>query len=166
MENEEEVAKTFGNRLRVRVCGILLQNEKVLMAKHKMDGKDAVFWAPPGGGLEYGESTEDALKREFIEETGLEIEIKRFLCTHEFLAPPLHGIELFFLVEKVSGELITGKDPEMGNRQILEKLDFLSFPEIVNKPAGTVHQLFSHCKSLSDLENLTGLLQYVSLKLE
>ena len=49
------------------------------MVHHTALGKDGSLWAPPGGGMEYGESAHAALKREFMEETHLEIEVERFL---------------------------------------------------------------------------------------
>ena len=158
---KSEVLANFGNRLRVRVCGFLIEEEKVLMVKHKMITKEGVFWAPPGGGLDYGESTEAALKREFLEETGLEIEIVKFLCTHEFLAPPLHGIELFFLVKRKNGNLVKGNDPELGNQQILEEVTFLSFDEVKNLPINSFHNLFNHCNTLEEVIHLNGLYQYI-----
>lgn len=155
--SKEDIVKTFGNRLRVRVCGVLIEDDKLLMAVHHNIGKRGIFWAPPGGGLEYGESVEDALKREFLEETGLEVEIEKYMFTHEFFDLPLHGIELFFLVRKVGGILITGVDPEMDkDKQTIENMVFTSFKELNEKHADEKHHLFRHCNSLKDLIKMEG----------
>ena len=56
----------------------------------------------PGGGIELGELTEDALKREIREETGLEVEVYEFLHfeTDFFYYDPLdlaiHGFMFFY----------------------------------------------------------------------
>jgi 8-oxo-dGTP pyrophosphatase MutT (NUDIX family) len=42
------------------------------------------FTKLPGGGLEFGEGTRDCLKREFMEETGLEVEIGEHIYTTDF----------------------------------------------------------------------------------
>jgi 8-oxo-dGTP diphosphatase len=55
-------------------------------------------------GLQYGESVNEALKREFLEETQTEITIGEMLFVNEFLEPPLHAIELFFKVEITQGK--------------------------------------------------------------
>ncbi|NLR92027.1 MULTISPECIES: NUDIX domain-containing protein [Flammeovirga] len=155
MKNSKEVENTFGHRLRVRVCGILIENNKILMAVHKGIGPRGIFWAPPGGGLEYGETVQDALKREFLEETGLDITIKKHLFTHEFFDLPLHGIELFFLVEKTGGTLKLGYDPEM-EQQVLENMVFIDFDELQEKHQDEKHHLFRHCNSLKDLIKMEG----------
>lgn len=41
-------------------------------------------WGIPGGGLEYGETAEDAVLREVYEETGFTIEIKKLLLVKTF----------------------------------------------------------------------------------
>ena len=64
------------------------------------------------GGLQYGESMQECLKREFEEETGLQVKVKRFLFVNEFLQPPLHAVEFFFEVRITGGNLRTGTDPE------------------------------------------------------
>lgn len=118
----------FGNKLRIRVCGILIENDNILLIKHKsITQVGSVFWAPPGGGLVFGESVENALKREFLEETGLVIDVVKMLFVNEFLKPPLHAIELFFEVSKASGILKIGFDPEMNSQnQIIEDVCFVS----------------------------------------
>src|SRR5688572_17010203 len=103
---ESEIAKIYGNRLRVRVCGICWENDRLLLVNHQMPNGD--FWAPPGGGLEFGEEAADALKREFKEEANLDIDVGSYLFGCEFIRQPLHAIELFFDVKAVGGLLKTG----------------------------------------------------------
>lgn len=66
----------------------------------------------PGGSLEEAESLTNALKREFFEETGLEIEIIQNIGTIDFMLPwewkeftDVHHIAVYYLVKIISGEL-------------------------------------------------------------
>lgn len=154
---EDIVTQTFGHRLRVRVCGICIHEDKVLLLRHRSIG-DGQWWGPPGGGLQYGEETTDALRREFVEETGLTVEIRRFLFVHEYLDPPLHGIELFFEVTVTGGLLQKGYDPEMSRQdQIIEEFAFKSFDEILALPPARRHHIFSFCRSVPELLAMQGL---------
>ena len=55
---------------------------KLLLVKtHKWKGKYTI----PGGHVELGEGLLDALKREILEETGLELIKSKFLCYQEFI---------------------------------------------------------------------------------
>src|SRR5688572_22092013 len=107
-----EIAKIYGNRLRVRVCGLCWDGDSLLLANHSSVAGNNL-WLPPGGGLEYGETLEKALKREFLEETGLEVTQLDFAFGCEFVKEPLHSVELFFNVAKNGGTLKTGYDPEI-----------------------------------------------------
>ena len=95
-----KISKTFGNKTRIRVCGILIENDEILLVKHKGLGEKGYLWSPPGGEPRFSEDLESALKREFFEETGLLVEVESFLFLFEFIDVPLHAVELFFLVKK------------------------------------------------------------------
>ncbi|MDW7690885.1 NUDIX domain-containing protein [Flammeovirgaceae bacterium SG7u.111] len=153
--------EVFGGKLRVRVCGICIKGDKVLLIKHNMpDNK--YLWAPPGGGVNYGETLEIALKREFVEETGLEVEVKRFLFVNELLVKPLHGIELFFEVKITGGELAMGTDPEMkGGKQVIDALEYLNFEQLKHEPISHLHNLFASCNSIEELLQLSGLKSFI-----
>ncbi len=67
----------------VRVYGILVNEQgEVLISDERTE--NVSFTKFPGGGLEYGEGLLDALKREYMEETGLEVEVLKHIYTTDF----------------------------------------------------------------------------------
>ncbi|MFA5633835.1 MAG: (deoxy)nucleoside triphosphate pyrophosphohydrolase [Candidatus Dojkabacteria bacterium] len=62
------------------VAGILRDQDKVLIGQRPKGKHQEYKWEFPGGKLEENESPENALKREFREELGIDIEIDHFLC--------------------------------------------------------------------------------------
>jgi 8-oxo-dGTP diphosphatase len=146
---DSEIAEIYGNKVRIRVCGLCWKTDSLLLVKHRM-GADG-FWSPPGGGVEFGEPLHEALKREFLEETGLSINPGKFLFGCELINLPLHAIELFFEVEVVSGTLKTGADPEL---QIVEDAQFLTVEQIQKMPEASVHHVvrrYGHTNMLREL---------------
>ena len=107
-DKEYEVDKE-NLRFRPSVYGVLIEGGKILLSK-QWDGYDF-----PGGGIEISETIEEALKREFFEETGLKVEL--IMPTHVGSAffHPAHSSKskneywntqlMYFLVKKVGGEL-------------------------------------------------------------
>ena len=155
----QEVLKLYGNRLRLRVCGLHREGDRLLMVRHRGIGPTDTFWCPPGGGAQFGEAAPAALIREFAEETGLAVEIGDMLFVNEFMQPPLHAMELFFTVHVTGGTLRQGLDPEMGlDEQIIEEVRLMSFEEIKSYPPEEVHALFQYCDSLDDVFQLRGYL--------
>ncbi len=153
---EREIEEKFGGKLRTRVNGVLIQNDELLMIKHKM-GKEKYFWNVPGGGMNYGSSALVNLKREFLEETGLEIEVRNFLFTYEFIDIPLHAIELYFEVVAVGGSLILGTDPELSSeKQLITEISFLSMEKVSVIKKEEKHQLFWGIKSFKDIGKWKG----------
>jgi 8-oxo-dGTP diphosphatase len=131
----QEIINQYGNQLRVRVCGICVKDNKILLINHSGMNDCGEFWSPPGGGIKFGETIEDCLKREFYEETNTVIAVGKFLKINEFIIPPLHAIEIFYEVEILSGEIKIGFDPEM-KEQIIKDVKWLSFEEVLKKEEG------------------------------
>ena len=67
----------------IRVYGILLDENKRLLVSDEFIRGD-YFTKFPGGGLEFGEGTRDCLKREFKEETGLDVVIGNHIYTTDY----------------------------------------------------------------------------------
>ena len=61
----------------LRVYGVLLRGGRVLIADEQVGGREVLKL--PGGAVEAGETPEQALRREFMEEGSLEIEPTRLL---------------------------------------------------------------------------------------
>lgn len=73
MEYLREMRKLVGHQPLIMVGATMLlinQNEELLMMKRT----DNHFWGVPGGSLELGESLEACVKRETLEEVGINIE--------------------------------------------------------------------------------------------
>ena len=69
------------NKFNVRVYGIWIKNEKILLSHENIDGFEMIKF--PGGGLEYGEGALDCLKREFKEELDVEISHSKLIHVSE-----------------------------------------------------------------------------------
>ncbi|MCU0356741.1 MAG: NUDIX domain-containing protein [Cyclobacteriaceae bacterium] len=153
---ENVVNSLYGNRTRIRVCGLCWEGDKLLMIQHEM-APGRYFWAPPGGGVEFGQQLEDALLREFHEETRLAITVGQFRFIAELIKPPLHALEVFFDVKTEGKNPETGTDPEMpAHAQIIKSTGFMEWSEIQRLPAGEKHGLFTLCPTPESLRSLSG----------
>ena len=93
------------------VYGIYVENGQLLVI-NKNGGPYINRFDLPGGSLEEGETLSEAMKREFLEETGLEIEIEESIGVIDFKLPWLwreftdvHHVAVFYSVKKVGGEI-------------------------------------------------------------
>lgn len=138
-------AEKYGNKVRTRVCGILIREHKILLLNHTGLNPENTFWSPPGGGIEFGETIEQTIKREFQEEVNLKIEVKQFLFLNEHIASPLHAIELFYTIDSKEKPSL-GKDPELDNS--LLEMKWFSQKELNLIPNKLKHSIFNQNPSL------------------
>lgn len=153
----QEISRIFGNKLRIRVCGICFQEDNILLVKHEPLGKKGYLWAPPGGGMIFGENANDCLKREMEEETGLKIKVGELLFVNEYISPPLHAVELFYKTEIEGGTLRLGSDPELpSNFQMIKEVLFMPLKAIRDMDKELLHNLFSLANTKDKILNLSG----------
>lgn len=126
---------SYQEQLRIRVSGLLVRDNALLLAKIHSPVSDELVWIPPGGGLEYGESMRDCLKREFKEEAGIDVEPGPLWHVNEMIKPPYHAIEFYFEVDGKDEEAGLGFDPEHSEEdQILKELKFIPFGQFGSYP--------------------------------
>lgn len=85
--------------------GILMQSNGDVLLGQRPEGKPyAGYWEFPGGKVEAGEAILDALKREFVEELGIEIVSAEPWCGVEHVYPHAHVRLHFYISREWRGE--------------------------------------------------------------
>jgi ADP-ribose pyrophosphatase YjhB (NUDIX family) len=128
-------------RLTCRSCGfIYYENPVVGVAAVVFDDSGRVLlgrrngscrglWCIPCGYVEYEEDVYDAIRREFIEETNLEIKVTGILAVRSnFHNPELHTVGVWFSAEITGGTLQPREDLDDAGFFDLEDLPPLAFP--------------------------------------
>jgi len=91
----------------IAVKGFILDKNRLLTVRRRDDDvHNPGTWDFPGGRLEPGENPFEGLKREIMEETGLQVAIKNPLRVHHFTRQDGQVITMIvFLCERLSGEV-------------------------------------------------------------
>ncbi|MCH4886231.1 NUDIX domain-containing protein [Acidaminobacter sp. JC074] len=108
---------------------IVIREEKLLMAKHHMDGMS--WYCLPGGGVEEGESPEEAALRELEEECLVKGRI--LMKTSTYPDPMTQGYIHTYYVDIKDQEPVLGEDPELKENPILIDIRWLSLDEICER---------------------------------
>lgn len=146
----------YGNKLRMRACGICTNETGILLINH-LGLTKGDFWSPPGGGIEFGETAEECVVREFKEETSLNVKVEKFLFACELIRTPLHTIELFFEIDSFDGKPMLGQDPEIENsEQFIKSVKFMTWHEVKSCPSSSLHGIFKILNTPSKIKNLSG----------
>ena len=103
-------------QLSLRVYGILMNEEKKILVSDEFI-RGGYYTKFPGGGLEFGEGTRDCLKREFIEELNLKVDVLDHLYTTDFyqesaFRPGDQIISIYYLVQPLEAINVRLSDKE------------------------------------------------------
>ncbi|CEG28787.1 NUDIX hydrolase [Bacillus sp. B-jedd] len=136
-----------------RVAGVWIEDGHVLLHRDKNDSS----WSLPGGRVEIGEEAQASIKREFLEELGIDMNVHRLVLIienfFEYRGRDFHEMRLYFLVTPIRSSREINTTPfhgTEGDRLIykwtpLEDLENLElYPrflrtELQNLPNGTGH---------------------------
>ena len=109
-------------------CAVIEKHGKILIARRKSGDQMAGKWEFPGGTIEPGETPEQCLKRELLEELGVEIGIDGFICSSTWKYDHATIKLLAFKATLISGELILHDHAEISWVTPQELADY-DFPE-------------------------------------
>ncbi|TCW49903.1 mutator protein MutT [Bacillus thuringiensis] len=91
--------------IRNRGAAIIMQEGKIVLIKRIREGE--IYYVFPGGGIEEGETPEEATKREAYEELGVHIKVEHLIAKVEY-----KGTEYYFNAHIVGGVFGSGKAEE------------------------------------------------------
>ena len=115
----------------VRVVAAIMKDinkekQSIIFATQRGYGEWKGFWEFTGGKMEEGETPQEALKREIMEELGIEIKVGELITKIEYDYPTFHLSMDCFFVEIISGDLIL-KEHEDAKWLTKEELDSVNW---------------------------------------
>lgn len=128
------------NKIRIRVAAIILENENLLLIAHKK--QNDIYWLLPGGGVNFGESLDSALKRELMEELGVSINVGEIALISDSIDPAgnRHILNIIFKCSLRDGKYSLGKDKRLHNFQFFghEEVQQLQIFPPINKELNNI----------------------------
>ncbi|NQU99054.1 NUDIX hydrolase [Candidatus Woesearchaeota archaeon] len=122
-------------------AAVLVEHEGKLLLGERNKVNANGLWIIPGGGVDFGETLEEAAIREIKEETNLDVDIVKFLCWKEIINVPgnYHGMVFFFLAKAKNLNELEAKED-------LSEVKFFSVDEIKElNVVGSVTDVLTDC---------------------
>ena len=87
-------------------AGIIICNDRILIARRSHNKSNAALWEFPGGKLQEGETAREAIVREIAEELRVKIEPESLLTTVEYDYETFHLTMHCFVSQIIEGEFV------------------------------------------------------------
>src|SRR5436309_2468736 len=95
---------------RLGCAGLIRRGDEILLGKRNKEPNRGL-WVLPGGGVGFGESFASTLRRELLEEAGIEVEIEGVFSVYELITPPdEHRVIVYINGKYHSGEIVASSD--------------------------------------------------------
>ena len=110
------------------VDAVVFSEQKILLIRRKNDPFKK-FFALPGGFVDYGETTENAVLRELKEETGIDGRIKNMagVFSDPKRDPRKHVVSIVYVIDPTTKEIRSGDDAEYCAWFSIDNLPELAF---------------------------------------
>ncbi len=135
-------------QFRIAVRGLIYnQNNEVLLLRRSRPARgETGYWELPGGGLDHGESPQQALLREIQEETRLEVEVGMPLLVWDYVrSDQLQIIGMTFFCRWTSGNIGLSHEHDTYTWVTLEQISkYKVFPELQSEISKLIAQEVNH----------------------
>ncbi len=123
--------------------GVLILNdldEALLMKRGGNVRNESGWWSKPGGGVKFGETAIKAMKREILEEIGVEIKIIGYLphTDHIIEAENQHWASFNFIAHIISGE------PQNREPEKCDAIEWFALDNLPEKITQTTSEPIAH----------------------
>ncbi len=132
---------------------IILKDERILLMHRIKNGNE--YYVFPGGGIEKGETSEQAVRREVLEESSIAVKVERLLYKHIY---DDGTSQVFFLCQHISGEPKLG----IGNESEEMKVSSANFFEPLWMELGKIPKMLLYPLEIRDwlIEDLQNSFKY------
>lgn len=124
-DGDEQSVRDTNRMPTIRVAGLLVRDDTILMVEQGRG--DERYYLLPGGGVQFGETLSDALRRELREELGLRVGVQRLLAIVESISPEpdyaKHVVHLIFEISAPPEALPEPDDPKVLAARFLDDFE-------------------------------------------
>jgi len=120
--------QSWTDRPRITVDALIIIDKDLLLVKRGNEPFQGLY-ALPGGFVEIGETTEEAIEREVFEETGIDAEVANLFGVYSTpdRDPRGHTISIVYELRKIGGNLKSGSDAKEVKLLPLTEIPHLAF---------------------------------------
>lgn len=136
---------------KIAAKAIIFHDGHVLILRKSLEerlAKDTHGWDFPGGGLEPCEPIMDALAREVMEETGLEVKVVAPAYIYDEIQEEKHLIIIKFACDQPTGELTLSAEHDLYRWVHLDELDEGEYPEWMKEEIRRAYRIYSDFRGI------------------
>lgn len=143
--------------IRISAKAIIIDNDKLLLTKNQDD--EGYFYLFPGGGQEHGETLEQAVRRECLEEVGKQVEVGSLVFIREYIGKnhehasfdyDFHQVEHYFICNIENGQSEKTKPANPDTNQV--GLEWLPIDKLLDYriyPKELLQQIINYTQNIT-----------------